>query len=266
VVSLAVLAGVEMLRLRRLRPLRGIAQGGTTGARACKPPGGTALLAAAVALGVAGDLLQHGRFSEKRAALRANLGAQFALFARLDPPPGDALDRAIFPPHRATALQVTRDVIAVDGRGVARLAALDAPEGALHVAADLNRALAQAELSSGQEETSSTDVDRVDLSVSIDREVEGAALLHLLQIARGAGVRRVEVLLTRGESPRLGQGGPPEIAVVIPADFVAIPVDLADAGFQLPAGEPFGAVAPSLVVQALAARGPVAIAVGAPRR
>jgi len=47
---------------------------------------------------------------------------------------------------------------------------------------------------------------------------------------------------------------------------VAIPAELADAGFQLPVGEPFGRLAPSLVVQALAARGPVAIAVGTPRR
>jgi serine/threonine protein kinase len=273
VISLAVLAAVEVLRLRRLQPLRVLTRpgyGAEPGSAGRSPivnlSTGTALLVTAVALGVAGDFVQHGRFSEKRAALLAELGAQFALFARLDPPPGDALDRASFPPHRATALQVTRDVIAVNGRGVARLAALDAPEGALHVAADLNRALAQAELTALPDETGQADADRVDLSVSIDRAVDAGALLHLLRIARGAGARRVEVLLTRGESPRLGQGGPPEIAVVIPADFVAVPAELADAGFDLPPGEPFGRLTPSLVVQALAARGPVAIALGAPGR
>jgi hypothetical protein len=212
----------------------------------------------AVALGIAGDLVQHGRFSDERAQLVAELGAQFALFSRLDPPPGDTLERQGFFPHRATALQVTRDVIAVDGKGVAKLAALDSPEGALHVAADLNRALAQASL----EEKSSGEAD---LSVSVDREVDAGALRHLFQIARGAGVRRVELLLTRGASPDLERGGPPEIGVVIPKDFVALPAELADTGLPLPSGQPFGRVAPTLVVEALAAHGPIALAVDAHR-
>ncbi len=203
--------------------------------------------------------MQHGRFADKRAELRADLGAQFALFSRLDPPPGDALDRRAFPPHRAAALQVTRDVIAVDGRGVARLAALDAPDGAAHVAAELDRALAQATL-----EQKST--GEVDLSVSIDREVDAGAVLHLLRIARGAGARRIEVLLTRGESPELGRGGPPEIGIVIPDDFVALPAELGDAGFLLPAGQPFGSITSTLVLQALAAHGPIALAVEAGHR
>ncbi len=252
VASLAILAGVEALRLWRLRPLQVLTH----------PRAGTALLAAVIALGCAGDVIQHDRFVDKRAELRAELGAQFALFARLDPPPGDALDPRAFAPHRATALQVTRDVIAVDGRGVARLTALDSPEGALHVAADLDRALAQASLTQAEEHAPAD----VDLSVSIDREVDGEAVLHLLRIARGAGVHRIEVLLTRGESPELGRGGPPEISVVIPADFVALPADLGDAGLPIPTGDRFGRIAPSWVVEALAAHGPIALAVEAPRR
>jgi hypothetical protein len=246
--ALAVLAGVEVLRLARLRPLGALLH----------PRPGAAMLAAAVALGTAGDLVQHGRFTEKRAQLVADLGAEFALFAHLDPPPGDTLDRQGFAAHRATALQVTRDVIAVDGRGVAKLAALDATEGARHVAADLNRALAQASL----DQKTQTEVD---LSVSIDREVDAGTVLRLLQIARGAGVRRVQLLLTRGASPDLGRGGPPEIDVVMPQDFVALPAELADAGIALPAGQPFGRVAPTLVVEALAAHGPIALAVDAHR-
>jgi hypothetical protein len=247
--SLAILTAVEVLRLSRLDPLRVLAH----------PRAGTVLLAGAVALGVAGDFVQRGNFAEKRAELRAQLGAQFADIARLDPPPGDALDRRAFPPHRATALQVTRDAIAVDGRGVAPLAALDSPEGASHVAAELNRALAQAIL----EQRSTKELD---LSVSIDREVDGGALLGLLRIARAAGMRRIEVLLTRGESPALGRGGPPEIGVVVPNDFVALPAELADTGFALPAGQPFGRIAPALTVEALAAHGPILLAVQAPRR
>ncbi len=249
VVSLAILAAVEALRLRRLRPLQAITH----------PRTGTALLVMVIALGVAGDFVQHGRFAAKHAELRAAIAAQFALFARLDPPPGDALDRQAFGPHRATALQVTRDVIAVDGRGVARLGTLDSPEGASHVAAELDRALAQATLEQ-------KGAEGVDLSVSIDREVDTGAILALLRLARGAGARRIEVLLTRGESPRLGGGGPPEIDVVIPGDFVALPAELADVGVPLPAGEPFGHVAPALVVQALAAHGPIALAVPVARR
>jgi hypothetical protein len=58
-----------------------------------------------------------------------------------------------------------------------------------------------------------------------------------------------------GESPALGGSGPPEIGVVVPNDFVAIP-----------AGQPFGRIAPSLAVEALAAHGPILLAVKAPRR
>jgi serine/threonine protein kinase len=256
VASLAVVAAVEVLRLRRLQALRAL----TT------PRTGTALLATALALGIAGDFVLHGRFTEKRAALRAEIGAQFALFARLDPPPGDALaeadrgrDPPRFAPHRATALQVTRDVVAVDGRGVARLGALGSPEGVAHLASELDRALAQAAL----EEHGATDLD---LSVSIDRETGGDTLLRLLQIARGAGVKRVEVLLTRGASPGPLLHGPPEIDVVLPSDFVAIPAELADAGLALAPDLRFGQLAPALVERALAGESPVALAVGVGRR
>ena len=95
--------------------------------------------------------------------------------------------------------------------------------------------------------------------------MDSGAILKLLRLARGAGARRIGVLLTRGESPRLGGGGPPEIDVVIPGDFVALPAELADVGVPLPAGEPFGRVAPALVVQALAAHGPIPLAVEAAR-
>jgi tRNA A-37 threonylcarbamoyl transferase component Bud32 len=242
--SLVLVAIVEGVRIARL--LR---------SGASLRPGADALfLGLAIAVGALGDLVQHGRFADARASLRSELRAQFALFSRLDPPAGDTLDKQGFVPHQATALQVTRDVIAVDGKGVARLAALESPAGALHVAADLNRALAQGALDQrGSRE--------VDLSVSVDREVDAGALAHLLRIARAAGVRRIELLLTRGASPELERGGPPEIDVVVPRDFVALPAELADEGLALTAGQPFGRIAPTLVVEALAAHGPIAIAV-----
>jgi tRNA A-37 threonylcarbamoyl transferase component Bud32 len=107
VVSLAILAGIEIVRLVRLQPARVLS----------RPRAGTMLLAFSLAMGALGDVVQHGRFADKRAELRAELDAQFALFSKLDPPPGDALDPKTFIAHRATGLQVTRDVLAVDGHG-----------------------------------------------------------------------------------------------------------------------------------------------------
>jgi tRNA A-37 threonylcarbamoyl transferase component Bud32 len=227
--SLLVVLAVEALRVRRLARLGALH----------RPRTATAALGTVLALGLIGDVIQHGRFIGKRDDLRAELASQFALFARLDPPPGDALDPARFAPHRATALQVTRDVVAVDGRGVARLSALGTKEGAAQVASDLNRALAQAALAQG-------DAGGVELSISVDREVPGATLQRLLAAARTAGVRRVELLLTRGEAPRLGKG-PPEIGVVLPGDFVALPAELADDGADLGAAGRFGSLVPALI-------------------
>jgi hypothetical protein len=240
--SLLVVAVVEALRIRRLSRLGAVQ----------RPRTATAALATVLALGATFDLIQHGRFIGKRDALRAEIAGQFTLFTRLDPPPGDALDAERFRPRRATALQITRDVVAVDGRGVARLAALATADGAAQVASDLNHALAQAALAQGEP-------SGVDLSISIDREVSGDTLAHVLRIARSAGVRRVDLLLTRGGAPRLTKG-PPEIDIVVPDDFVAIPAELADDGAELAGAGRFGSIAPALVAKALSAAGPVRIA------
>jgi tRNA A-37 threonylcarbamoyl transferase component Bud32 len=240
-VSLLVIAGVEALRIRRLSRLGAVR----------RPRTATAALATVLALGVIFDLWQHGRFVQRRDELRAEIASQFALFARLDPPEGRGLDPQRFPPHRATALQITRDVVAVDGRGVARLSALASPEGAAQVASDLNHALAQAALANGEP-------GGVDLSISVDREVTGGTLARLLHLAAGAGARKVELLLTRGEPPRLTKG-PAEIDVVLPSDFVAVPVELRDDGEALGEAVLFGKLAPRLCEEALA--GAVRIAV-----
>ena len=241
--SLLVVAAVEGLRVRRLAALGALR----------RPRTGTAALGTVLALAITGDLVLHGRFFGRREELGAALGSQFSLFSRLDPPSGDALDPARFVPHRATALQITRDVVAVDGRGVARLAALTTPEGAAQVSTDLNHRLAQAALGA-------LDPSGVDLSVSVDREVTGDTLLVLLGVARRAGVRRVEILLTRGEAPRLRQG-PPEIDVVLPGDFVALPAELGDEGVDLAGAGRFGSIAPALIATALAGAGPARIRV-----
>jgi tRNA A-37 threonylcarbamoyl transferase component Bud32 len=232
-VSILVVIAIEGLRIRRLAKLGAIA----------RPRTGTAILAIVLALGAIGDLVQHGRYFGKREELRTDLTSQFALFARLDPPAGDALDPKRFPPHKATALQITRDVIAVDGRGVARLAALTSAEGEAQVIADLNHALAGAALSAGE-------IGSVDLSISIDRQVPGATVARVLRVARRAGVRRLELLLTRGVAPKLTKG-PAEIGVVLPNDFVALPIELGDDGVRLDDAGDFGHIAPALVAKVL---------------
>ena len=50
--------------------------------------------------------------------------------------------------------------------------------------------------------------------------------------------------------------------MVIPRDFVALPVELSDEGLSLAEEQRFGEIAPGLVKAALAAEGPVKIAVG----
>ena len=123
-ISLLTILVIEALRFLRLSRVGAIK----------RPRPAALVLLAVLSLGLAGDLVQHGRFIGKRDELLAEISAQFSLFARLDPPPGDALarDEARFAPHHATALQITRDVVAVNARGVARLAALGIEADALY--------------------------------------------------------------------------------------------------------------------------------------
>jgi tRNA A-37 threonylcarbamoyl transferase component Bud32 len=244
VASLAGIALIEALRIRRLHRAFAIV----------RPRPATAALILVLACGACGDVIQHGRFIGERDELRAQIAAQFALFARLDPPSGDALDPSAFAPRPATALQVAREVVAVNAKGVARLAALSSPDGAAHVAADLNRTLAKAAVEQAEP-------GEIDLSVSVDREVNGGVLLRLLQIARSAGVRRIEFLLTRGQGPRLAPNALPETGIVIPSDFVALPAELGDQGLTLPEDKSFGQIAPELIAAAVSLKEPLRFAV-----
>jgi serine/threonine-protein kinase len=243
-VVLGVVLGLELVRVVRLSRLRAV-----------KAPGpAVAALIAIVVLGAIGDIAQHWRFSARGAELRADLCKQFDLFARLDPPQGDALDAKKFAPHKATAVQVAAEVVAVNGKAVLRLGALESSDGMAHLATDLDRALAE----SAADAQAASDVD---LSMSIDRSVHGDALARVLSIARGAGVKRLELLLTRGESPKLPADAPHEVRVVLPRDFVALPVQLADDGAAIDSNATFGELAPGLLASALANAGPVRLAV-----
>jgi tRNA A-37 threonylcarbamoyl transferase component Bud32 len=230
--TVGILVAVEAIHIRRLR---------------ARARASFVALAALLALGAALDVALHRHFEQVVAGLRDELAPQFTLFARLDPPSGDALTPAKYPPHSAPALQIARGVVAVDAKPVAPTPALASVDGRLSVSGELNRALAARVAKDGG-------VHDVDLAVMIDRQVEFPVVLKLLAIARAAGVQRIEFLLTRGPPPVLAAGAPPETAFVLPTDFVALPAVLDDAGFSADDGSTFGALAPRLI-DALAARG-----------
>ena len=216
-------------------------------------PGRAAWIAAALLLAVAAfDIGIRERMLRRREELRAELAPQFATFVHLDPPPADALDPRAFSPRRSTALQIAKDAVAINGRAVAKLLALDTESGAFHVTAALHQALAQAAVERGQ--------DEVDLAVTADEHVPFGRIVQLLRIARAGGARRVDLVFRRGPKPALATGGPPEIAYVVPSDFVAAPAELADSGFSAGADEPWSAVAPRLLAQ-VSGGDPVAIQV-----
>jgi hypothetical protein len=106
-----------------------------------------------------------------------------------------------------------------------------------------------------------------DLSIAVDREVDYGSLLLFLRIARSAGVKRGEILLTRGRAPALPASAPPEASYVLASDFAAVPIELSDEGFEARDGVSFDQVAPALVLEAARLRGsasPVRVAVRSP--
>jgi hypothetical protein len=243
----AVVVAVEARRLARAGAL----------ARRPRPRLATVALALVMLLAAAGDVALHARFQAVRDELRASLARQFSLFAELDPPPGDALATGAdagerFAPHDAAGLQLARRAVAVDAVPTAPLAALESDEGALNVGRDLAHALAGGVARAAPGDPA--------LSIAIDRDVPWAAALRALRVAHKAGARRVELLYTRGPRPVLGAGGPPEASYVVPRDFVAVPVELAEDGFTAAPAARFGDVAPDLARRALAAPGPVRVA------
>ncbi len=240
----------EALRLRRAGALAAVA----------RPRAATAGLAVVVGLATTGDVVAHGRVQQKREDLRAALAQQFALFAELDPPSGDAIAGAPgaraegrFAPHRAAALQIARRTVGVNATPTALLAALESDEGGINLGRDLAHALAEAAAKASPGDPS--------LSIAIDGEVPWRSAARALGVAHKAGARRVELLLTRGARPQRVKSGPPEASWVMPGDFVALPVDLGDDGFAPGPGDRFADVAAELSRRAIATDGAVRLSV-----
>jgi tRNA A-37 threonylcarbamoyl transferase component Bud32 len=186
----------------------------------------------------------EARVARRRRSLHADLAPQFALFARLDPPPGEGLP----PPSPAPSLRIARDVLAIDDQRVGLHSALDTPLGTNTLALDLSHRLAR----------DSATADRVQLSLLIDARAPGDVVRRALAVAWGVGVRRAELLFTRGRSPgALAPDAPEEAAWVLPRDFVALPVTLAPQGLAV-TDERFDAQS----ARWMRAAHPVALAVG----
>ncbi len=221
--TLSIFATVEIVREQRLRgrakphplPLSGWALG--------------VVLLGAGAL----DVTFHQRFFAERTQLVEAQREQFSLFAKLDPPSSDAA--VLREPHTAAALQVTAETIALGGRGIAKLGALDSPGGRRNVGHDLTNAL-------GKSEGSATD-----LSLLIDRRVPWSRVTTLLGLACEAGARHVELLYTRGAPPKIPVDAPPEAGDLLPRDFGALSVDLDVAGFSNEGDAPFEEVSRQLL-------------------
>ncbi len=203
---------------------------------------GVAVLAAAVGL----DLVMRDRFLRRREELRAELAPQFATFLHLDPPSAGDLDPGAFAPRRSTGLQIGRDAVAVNGRGIAKLAALDTETGLFHATSALHQALGQAAVDRG--------ADEVDLTVTADEDVPYGKLARLLGLARAGGARRVDLLFRRGPKPVLSTDNPPETSYVVPSDFAAVPVELADDGFTARDEDRWSVVAPALLREVAAGK------------
>jgi len=189
--------------------------------------GGRAALACVALWGVL-EAGHEARVALRRRALYGALAPQFAVLARLDPPVRAGLPT----PSAAPSLRVARDVIAIDDQRVGLHSALDAEVGRGALALDLSHRLAR--------EGASAD-GGAQLSVMADAQVGGAVVRRALAVAWGVGVRRAEVLFTRGSAPgTLPPGAPEEAAWVLPRDFVALPVTLGAEGVAIDDGRRFG--------------------------
>jgi hypothetical protein len=213
------------------------------------PASGWALFAVLVGTAVL-DVTFHQLFFAARGRLIEAQREQFSLFAKLDPPSSDA--PVLHEPHSATALQVTTETIAIGGKGIAKLGALDSPAGRGNVSHDLTNAL-------GAGAGTATD-----LSLFVDRRVPWSRVSDLLGLACQAGARKAEVLFTRGGPVAIPGSAPPEAGELVPGDFGALDVGLADGGFVAPGTETFSEIAAALLDRAREGT-PVALSLGCGR-
>ncbi len=172
-----------------------------------------AAAAAGVALAlVALEAAQRGRVRDARDGARAVLAPQFELFSRLELPRA----RGLGIPSLAPSVQLAQDVVAIDGRSVLRVEALDTERGRSALAADLAHRFAR---------------ERGGLArwtLAVDRRTPWRRVRALWALAREVGGGQVELLFARGEAPRWTRWAPPESATMLPQDYAAFALSSRD--------------------------------------
>ncbi len=175
------------------------------------------------------------RVHAQRMELWEQLRPQFDLFGQLDPPRADDLRR----PAIAPALRIGREVIALDAVGIARTQSVGLRGTYTSLVADLSHRLAA---------TPNFESARVQLSIVVDSAVRWTHVQRVMRAAFDVGVRRAELLFTRGPRPRFAADAPPESRYALPADFGALGVELSASATDDDAPDaPFARVAERLL-------------------
>ena len=204
------------------------------------------------------DVAFQSRLTSSRRAAIAAVGETLAFGFDLVPPsarPGIAT-----PPTPAPALQMTTQLVALDGRAIARVAAIDSAAVRQSVVHDVSNATAAA-LTHVESAIRPDLGEPTDLGVIADRRVPWSRVATVLGLAREAGVARVQLLLSRGQMVAIPSNAPREAGFLLPTDFVAIDAVLADEGFS-----PAGDLAYDAAVAELPQAGTEPVALAAPKR
>jgi hypothetical protein len=225
----------------------------TTRVARARLPSGAFIALGAIVLLAGVDIMVQRDFVARRTALTDQMREQLVFFAKLIPPKAEA-SQDLPAPTPATALQVSAESIALNGRGLGRLATLESDSGRQTVLRELTAALATP--------TPGGEGSGVDISFLVDRNVPVEKLRELGALAYEAGARSAEILLTRGAIAEVPPRAPPEAGLLLPRDFVALRTKLESRPAVAYGETRFAAFAATLQEQAGA--GPLSIAVGRP--
>jgi hypothetical protein len=198
-------------------------------------------------------------FGSRRKALGASLSEQFVLFARLDPPSFSS--SALAKPVRAPALQITQETVALNGKGIGKLSALDTDTGRQAIANAIVTGLASPMSDLSLEAASDPVGRKIDLALLVDRRVPWSRVEQVLGLAFDGGARSADLLLTRGQEPNIPADAPPEASLLLPSDFVALPLELGNEGLTPKRSLELAEVATQLLAQPGAGERSIAISI-----